>query len=314
MLKEKKNVYKIIRITALLLIMILSIKVVTPIMSEPETYRKTVAELNEKQKTVMAVAAAATVSSIGLAVIPDDSTTPVANKIMDLAGYLVLILCVIVLEKYLLTIVGYAAFHWLIPAACVLLGINTFAKNKTISRMVSKILILCLAMMLVVPLSVRLSDMIEETHQVSIASTIETDSVMEELEEEDAAVEAEAEQMSQEKEQDASESGGWLKNALSNLSDTWDTVVETTQNLAENAASTVGNLTDGVVTKAQDMLNDFVETVVVLLVLNCILPVLVLLFLFWVINLIMGIQINLPDPRKITKHFHHKTRGDHTHE
>ena len=45
---------------------------------------------------------------------------------MDLSGYFVVVLCAIFLEKYLVTITGFAAFKVLIPIACVLISANVF--------------------------------------------------------------------------------------------------------------------------------------------------------------------------------------------
>lgn len=61
-------------------------------------------------------AAAAT----AIAAVPGDATTPVANKLADLTSYFLIILMVIFLEKYLVTLTGYAAFNSLIPVAVLL--------------------------------------------------------------------------------------------------------------------------------------------------------------------------------------------------
>ena len=134
-MKTTFNLNTVFRIAALLVVMIVSITIIAPVMSKPETYSKTIAKLNEKQMNIMEVSAAATVSSITLAAIPDDATTPVANKIMDLAGYLVLVLCTIVMEKYMLTIFGSLAFQYLLPAICALLILNIFLKNPSIAKL-----------------------------------------------------------------------------------------------------------------------------------------------------------------------------------
>ena len=43
----------------------------------------------------------------------------IANKLADLSSYFLIVLCAIYLEKYLVTITGYAAFKILVPIACV---------------------------------------------------------------------------------------------------------------------------------------------------------------------------------------------------
>lgn len=66
---------------------------------------------NEKVKTFV------------LAVIPGDATTPIADQIMELSGYLLIVVCVLVLEKALLTVCGFLAFKIFVPAVCVLIAL-----------------------------------------------------------------------------------------------------------------------------------------------------------------------------------------------
>ena len=313
-LKTPFNLNTVFRIAVLLVVMIVSITIIAPVMSKPETYSKTIAKLNEKQMNIMEVSAAATVSSITLAAIPDDATTPVANKIMDLAGYLVLVLCTIVMEKYMLTIFGSLAFQYLLPAICALLILNTFLKNPSIAKLASKIFAVGLTLLLVVPVSVRISDMIEETYKVSIATT--ADHAIEETQAEEtksSVSETEIQKLETEVPSTEETSGNLLDRFLHSVNEVTKTAKDTTSqisqavsNAAGSAASAITSLTDGAIAKAKDMLNDFIETIVVLIVTNCLLPVMVLLFLFWIIKLITGIQINLPDPGKITKKWHKK--------
>lgn len=313
-MKTPFNLNTVFRIAVLLVVMIVSITSIAPVMSKPETYSKTIAKLNEKQMNIMEISAAATVSSITLAAIPDDTTTPVANKIMDLAGYLVLVLCTIVMEKYMLTIFGSLAFQYLLPAICALLILNTFLKNPSIAKLASKIFAVGLTLLLVVPVSVRISDMIEETYKVSIATT--ADHAIEETQAEEtksSVSETEIQKLETEVPSTEETSGNLLDRFLHSVNEVTKTAKDTTSqisqavsNAAGSAASAITSLTDGAIAKAKDMLNDFIETIVVLIVTNCLLPVMVLLFLFWIIKLITGIQINLPDPDKITKKRHKK--------
>lgn len=313
-LQERGTLCAVLRVVACVLVLVLSVTVLAPRASSQETYQSTIAKLNEKQTTVLEVTAVASASSIALAAFPDDATTPVADKIMDLAGYLVLVLCAIVMEKYMLTLSGYFVFRWMLPAFCVLLGLNTFLKNQTLSRVAAKILILGLALMLVVPVSVRLSDMIQETYEISIETTMEK----EELPAETQRITEEMEQAEPEPVASNEETmdGNWLKQATRGLGSFFAQAgrsIEEMKDAAAEAASsamdTVKGLKDEAVAKAQDMMRDLVETVVVLIVVNCLLPILVLVFLLWVINLIMGIQLSLPDPRGVTGRMHWKKKN-----
>ena len=48
-MKTPFNLNTVFRIAVLLVVMIVSITIIAPVMSKPETYSKTIAKLNEKQ-------------------------------------------------------------------------------------------------------------------------------------------------------------------------------------------------------------------------------------------------------------------------
>lgn len=296
-----------IRVFVCLVLMVISITVIAPKASKPEAYKGTIEKLNAKEQMVLDVTGFATVSSIGLAAFPDDATTPVANKIMDLAGYLVIVLCAIVLEKYLLSIAGYLSFHWLIPIALAMFGLNTFIKNRSVSKLAAKIIILCIALMAVVPLSVSLSDMIEATYQITIEAE-KSDSAASEISENvSEAIEAEAESESQETaEKSSNPFVNMYQAAASALSDAYDAAAD----VAEKASSYVSDLTEEAIASAQGMIQDLFEKVVVLIVTNCLIPVFVLMVLFWSLNLILGLQIDIPDPRRFSGQMHFRKEDE----
>ena len=88
--------------------------------SSVESYTKILDTLNEMQKKALALTGASTALATGAAAIPGDATTPLANKLMDMAGYMVIVYAVIIIEKYLLTLTGYLAFKILIPVALLI--------------------------------------------------------------------------------------------------------------------------------------------------------------------------------------------------
>lgn len=66
--------------------------------------------------------------------IPGDTATPIAEKLADFSTYFLVVICAIYLEKYLVTITGYAAFGILIPLACVLLAVHAFRGSRALVR------------------------------------------------------------------------------------------------------------------------------------------------------------------------------------
>ena len=95
---EKK---KWIIVAVWLLIAVLSFTVAAKYASAPEHHKEVISSLDEKKDTVLELTVAATATSALITLLPGDVATPIAEKIADLSGYLMIVLCAIFLEKYL---------------------------------------------------------------------------------------------------------------------------------------------------------------------------------------------------------------------
>lgn len=114
----------------MLAIMLCSVFIVSKFATSPEYYKGTMQSIDDKKATVMGITAGAATTSTILAAFPGDVTTPIANQIMQISSYLMIVVCVLVLEKSVLTVMGYLAFNILVPIACVLFGIHTFIRKE----------------------------------------------------------------------------------------------------------------------------------------------------------------------------------------
>lgn len=232
--------------------------------TNPESYTATSASIDEKVDTVLKLTATSTVASAGISAIPGDTATPIADKLADFTEYFLLILCVLYSEKYLLTIIGAGTFRVLIPCACLLFGIGLYWNPRVMQKLAVKIALFGLAIFIAIPLSIRVSDMIFDTYRESIDGTI-----------------AAAEEFSEETAQlSGTKDDGLIASILSRLSET---------------ASSLSN-------KAANIMNRFIESLAVMIVTSCVIPVLVLLFFIWLIKMLTGIDIPIP-ARKCQKKF-----------
>mgnify|MGYP000554682817 CR=1 FL=1 len=251
---------KCITAAVLLLVAILSITVVGKYASAPENHQKTIASLDEKKQTVMELTAASTVTSALITLLPGDTATPIAEKMADVSGYLLVVLCAIYLEKYLLTITGFLAFKILIPVACLAYILNVLFDWRGLRLLAGKLAAFGLLIVLVIPVSLQLSNMIEDTYQASIDATIQSaQDAAEEIE--DSAAEG------------RDEKGFWAG------------LLDGITHAASGAADKVGR-----------MANDFLEALAVMLVTSCIIPILVLLSFVWLAKTLLSIQIQIPLP------------------
>ena len=116
-------------------------------------------------------------SSIGVSsaitMIPGDVATPIAEKLADLSTYFLLVLSAIYLEKYLVTITGYAAFKVLVPLACIICAVGIIMRSQLMKQIAAKLAVFGFAIVLVIPASVGISNLIESTYHSSIQSTID---------------------------------------------------------------------------------------------------------------------------------------------
>ena len=257
----EQNLKKTLIALLLVCIAVLSATVLADHFSNPATYTDIIASIDNKVETVMKLTGTSTAASAGLSALPSDTGTPIAGKLADFAEYFLVILCVLYTEKYLLTIVGAIAFRWLVPIGCLLLIIGLFSHAKTFRRIAVKILAVAAALILIIPLSIRLSDAIYNTYQDSIDYTIAS---AEELSDESLAL------------SDAGEDRSALSSILQGLS------------------QTAGNLVD----KGADIVNRFVETLAVLIVTSCIIPLLVIVFFVWLMKVITGVDLKELFPQK----------------
>ena len=170
----KKDVcVKVISVVVLLIVALCSIFVISKFAANPESYKTTIQSIDEKKTKVMGITAAAAATSTLLAAVPGDATTPIANQILEISSYLMIVVCALVLEKSLLTVMGYLAFNILIPAACGLLGIHTFFKREFLRTLALKCVIFAVVIVGIVPISLKIGDVICETNSASVEQAAE---------------------------------------------------------------------------------------------------------------------------------------------
>ena len=259
-----KTLSRILRAVIPLLVAAASIFVIAGYAASPQFHASTIASLDEKTGTVLELTAASAAASAAITLLPGDTATPIADKLAELSSYFLIVISAIYLEKYLTTITGYAAFMILIPAACVLLSVNAFAGKELLRRIAWKLMVFGLAVALVIPASVKVSDMIDETYSTSIQATI------------DAAIQTSDQVPAEEGEEAEEEEAGGLRKFISGVK---DTVTGTGDNIKR-------------------VLNNFVNALAVMLVTSCLIPILVMLFFIWLTKILIGTDVALV-PRRV---------------
>lgn len=250
----------IITIVILIALAIVSMFIIGPYVSSAENMSGIIQSLDEKQGTAMKISLVTTTLAL----------VTKAETLSDINMCMILVLSVILLEKYLLTLLGAATFKILIPIAC-LLGIASIVVKKekikeTTVKFAFKIAVLGLGIFLAIPSGVMISDMVYDTYEASITQSVE-----------DAG--SAAKEMSNEDEDG--------KSGL------WSSLVS----FANKIGKGISNASNSVVNK----LNNLIESAVVMLVTTCLIPILVILFDFWLIKQILGVDIAPKLPLKSVK-------------
>lgn len=245
-----------------------------PAFEQPETWSATVRVLDEKKANVLALTTAAITLSAGISAIPDDTGTPIAEQLSQLATNLGIVLAMLYLEKYLLTILSVLSFGFLIPLTCVLfvaaiLMHNRFTTSRVLRIAGTRILVVALIAIAVVPASVWVTERIDETYEVSIEQQAAAAAS-------DAAEAGSGDQAGQSQ----AESGGSFV----------DNLVSIATNLGSTITSGLQSVTDGIITKV----NNLIEGAVVMIVTSCVIPILVLLVFMWLGHTLLGIDLSGP--------------------
>ena len=246
------------------------------IFSDPNTYASLIEILDNKKVNVMGLTASTSAASIAISALPNDLGTPIADQLANLSTYLLAILTVVYLEKYLLTIIGFVTFKVIIPIVCILYIVYILLPhNLSLRKVALKLFCFGLALFLLIPCSVTISNMIDATYESSINETI--DNTQEEIE-----VNNDSNDTS------SKDDLKWYEKIYNYFS---ETVEEVKNNISTSTSETIN--------KVKNILSNFIEATAVMIVTSCIIPVLTVLVFIWLTKIILGIEINKPEFLKI---------------
>lgn len=256
---EETIMTKVCRILIPLLIAMISATLVTTIVSSPKLQEPSLSYLEDSQKQVMKLAGAAVGASTAITVMPGDTATPVAQKLADLSGYFVIILAALYLEKYLFMVMANIGFRFLIPIACVLFAVGQVKWKHALRSAATKLLVLTLSLYLAVPCSTYIAGMVMTESEASIDETIEQ----------------------------AQKASGELKATAEKSRDSDGTLIEKVFNAVSGGVSKVTH-------EFEDILSSFLNSIAVLLITSCAIPIIVLVVLVLILKSMFNIPVSIP--------------------
>ena len=255
---------RIATVLILALTIVLFCTVIGNKLTDPATYTHTIEMLDNNRASVLGLSAASAAASAAVSALPDDICSPLAQEISEFTTWFLLILSVIYLEKYLLTIFGFAACYLLIPVGCGALLTNCFFPRSFFQSIGTKLIAFGAALLLVIPTSVWVSDQINAVYAKSIEITVQSANAVSDNLIGEIAVENEE-----------------------NTS-----VIDEAKAILGDVSSSVA----GVIDQFKNVLNRFVEATAVMIVTTCLIPILVILFFAWIVKTLFNMPVVLPNP------------------
>ena len=260
-------------IVALVVLALLSGFVARPHFADTKTWDSTIEVIDQKKGNVLALTTSCVALSAGITALPGDTGTPVAEQLAQLSGNLGIVLAVLYLEKYLLTILWSVGLGILIPFALVLFAVSLgihgrWSTSAVLRRVATRVLVVAVIGMALVPASVWVSQKVDETYQVSIEQT-----------EQKATEASKASSTKSEKKSETTEN----KNVLEQLTDG-------ASSLLTSVTDSAKSMTDEIVQQVTDL----IEGVIVMIVTSCVIPLLVLAAFLWLGHVLLGIDISGP--------------------
>lgn len=260
-------------IVALVVLALLSGYVARPHFADTKTWDSTIEVIDQKKGNVLALTTSCVALSAGITALPGDTGTPVAEQLAQLSGNLGIVLAVLYLEKYLLTILWSVGLGILIPFALVLFAVSLgihgrWSTSAVLRRVATRVLVVAVIGMALVPASVWVSQKVDETYQVSIEQA-----------EQKATEASKTSSTKSEKKSETTEN----KNVLEQLTDG-------ASSLLTSVTDSAKSMTDEVVQQVTDL----IEGVIVMIVTSCVIPLLVLAAFLWLGHTLLGIDISGP--------------------
>ncbi len=268
-MKEKPLSKKILPVVLSIILIVGSICFGTFVASNPKFYKKTITEIDEKSADVAKISVATLGMSTLIAAVPGDTTTPIANYLIDLNSWLMIITMVLLLEKYLLTIIGKFVFWLVIPMGLALFGISTIPRSRSLMLKGLNVILAGILIWAIVPTGMTISRDIERTYKFSASEVAdEAENIQNkasEIEDDDS------------KEEDNKEDENIISNFISKAKDAVEDVVV--------------NPIEQKITQAKKMIDTVVNTIIVLVITSCVIPLFTLLAFLLLIKITLHLDL-----------------------
>lgn len=258
---SEKHAAVAIKILSLLLAAALSFFVATTKLPETNFVKDSLQSVEDSSNTVMTLSAATLSASLAISALPDDFATPLADSLADMNIYFVAILVVLFFEKILIRYGIKAAFAILIPLACFVGILFIVTKRDILKSLAARLCVLGLAVAFVVPCSTHITNIVASDLTAYVNDTIE----------------------------ETENGAGKLNEAMDGGTED-KTIFEKLSDLFQSAIHDISDL----MLHFQNTIRRCMNSIAILILTNCLMPLLTFFVLKWILREIFQIAIPMP--------------------
>jgi len=256
-------------VIALICVGLLSFFFLKTWVPESEFVEESIESVDESKDTVMRFSAATLSASVAITMLPDDVATPLADSLADLNIYLIAILMILHFEELLILYGSKIAFAAAIPIACGIFTFGILLKQDVLKSLAVRLSVLGLAVALVVPISTHITNYVAADLNQYVETTIES-----------------------------TENGADKVNEVRDSNEDERSVFERLSELFKTAINDVSDL----IVHFQNSIRKCMNSVAILLLTNCLMPILNFFVLKWVLKETFHIVIPTPQLRRRRSH------------
>lgn len=266
------------RVLWVICIALLFIVVFAPLAASPENPLavRVNASVDRKITTTLELAGASSAAALAVSAIPDDTATPIAEKLADFGSGFLLVLCVLYFEKMMFGAVGYILCALIVPAVLLLFLLSEMWRRRALRIFAWCLIFSGILVWLMVPAGLWVSDFVYETQHETVQEII-----------------AAAGDLSLEVEEGSEEVNG-----------------EEEGNVVERIMTRVSSFSAEMVQKAKRLITGFLRALALMIVTACVIPVAVMAVFVWIIKLIfqLGFSLEYPEIHRWERPFRREER------
>jgi len=258
--EEKRE--RFLHIILPLIIAVVSFFILSGLVGSSHWIDKYLTAIDTSRQTTLKLLASSAASSAAITMLPGDAASPIATELAELSEALMIVLCALYLEKFNLIISSSLVFKILVPFACVSYCIGNVMRKEILKSVGVRVFAFAVAFLLLVPVSLELSTSIQDVYQSTIDETIRS-----------AEESTDTIQENTDSDSGSADSDDILGNILNGL---------------KSIGGTIANGISSTASFFEKLLSGFVESVAIMIVVTCLIPVLVI----WLFALIVKALFN----------------------